>query len=109
MSSLPSPRVLRNPKRNKHNRNGRSGWYEYYAGFSPTFVDDALALSFAEPGIDRILDPWNGSGTTTDVATRKGFDCIGFDLNPATVIVAKARTLQPNVQPSLASLLEDIL
>jgi hypothetical protein len=109
MPALPLPPVLHNPKRSKDNRSGRSGWYEYYAGFSPTFVDDALAFASAEPGTDRILDPWNGSGTTTEVATRKGFDSIGFDLNPVTVIVAKARTLQPNVQPSLASLLEDIL
>jgi DNA modification methylase len=37
--------------------------YQYYAGFSSDFVCDILE-KYASPGT-RILDPWNGSGTTT--------------------------------------------
>jgi DNA modification methylase len=99
---------LRSPKRGKESRSGRSGWYEYYAGFSPDFVQDALGLCAAEPGDATLLDPWNGSGTTTQVGTLCGFDTIGFDLNPVMVIVAKARTLQSNVHQSTAGLLEEI-
>jgi hypothetical protein len=106
ISSLTS---FRNPKRDKESRRGRFGWYQYYAGFSPNFVQDALAFSSAKAGAAQILDPWNGSGTTTQVSARNGFDSIGFDLNPVMVIVAKARTLQPNVQPSMTSILEEIL
>lgn len=101
--------MLHNPKRDKESRVGRSGWYEYYAGFSSSFVRDAVNLSSGEPGLTRILDPWNGSGTTTEVATRNGFDAVGFDLNPAMVIAAKARVLQPDVHTSLTSLLDEIL
>jgi len=109
------PRILagasriHSPKRDKESRLGRSGWYQYYAGFSPSFVRDALDQSSARPGFDRLLDPWNGSGTTTEIGIREGFDSIGFDLNPVMVIVSKARTLQHNVQPSVKSLFEEII
>ena len=86
--------TLRNPKRDKESCRGRAAWYEYYAGFSPGFVEDALTLTGAQPGCAVILDPWNGSGTTTDVSSSRGFDSVGFDLNPVMVIVARARTLQ---------------
>jgi SAM-dependent methyltransferase len=104
-----TPITLGNPKRDKDSRRGRAGWYEYYAGFSPSFVRDAIALSPGKPGNTQILDPWNGSGTTTDVGTRSGFDAIGFDLNPVMVLVAKARSLQSNVHASIMSLLEELL
>jgi len=39
------------------------------------------------------MDPWNGSGTTTQVARDMGFSAIGFDINPVMVIVAKAMIL----------------
>jgi hypothetical protein len=38
-----------------------------------------------------VLDPWNGSGTTTLVASMRGIRSTGYDLNPALVIVARAR------------------
>lgn len=100
---------LRSPKQDNAARRGRSGWYQYYAGFSPNFVQDALAAANAKPGVSTVLDPWNGGGTTTEMAAQQGFDTYGFDLNPVMVIVAKARTLQPDIRLSLESLLEDIL
>jgi len=39
------------------------------------------------------MDPWNGSGTTTQVARDLGFSAIGFDINPVMVIVAKAKLI----------------
>jgi SAM-dependent methyltransferase len=107
--TISSSICFRNPKRDEESRRGRFGWYQYYAGYSPSFVQDALAFSAAEAGVAQILDPWNGSGTTTQVSARNGFDSVGFDLNPVMVIVAKARTLHPNIQRSLTSLLEEIL
>jgi hypothetical protein len=99
---------VRNPKRGKESRTGRASWYEYYAGFSTHFVQDALHYAELESQA-RILDPWNGSGTTTEIASSCGFEALGFDLNPAMVIVAKARLLDPTVRASLSSLLEDLL
>jgi len=67
---------IRNPKRGKESHTGRASWYEYYAGFSPTFVQDALQYAAPKPWA-RILDPWNGSGTTTEIVASLGFEALG--------------------------------
>jgi hypothetical protein len=66
--------------------------YSYYAGYSADFVKSVIKkLNIHEDAL--ILDPWNGSGTTTTVAFREGISAIGFDINPATIAVAKSRIL----------------
>lgn len=100
--------LIQNPKRGNENRRGKASWYDYYAGFSPAFVRDALR--FIGPSADaQVMDPWNGSGTTTEVITLEGIAAFGFDLNPVMVLVAKARLLDNLVKPSLRTILEDLL
>lgn len=65
-------------------------FYKYYAGFSDHFVEDIIRILELDSG-DIILDPWNGSGTTTYIASTKGYNSIGMDINPVMNIVAKAR------------------
>ena len=64
--------------------------YRYYAGYSRSFVYDVLSRW---PGHTLVLDPWNGSGTTTTVAAELGLGCVGVDLNPAVVVIARAALL----------------
>ena len=64
--------------------------YPYYAGFSEDFVANTLQAVNARPG-DIVLDPWNGAGTTTTVASHLGIDAIGIDLNPVMFLAAKIR------------------
>lgn len=52
----------------------------------------ALLAVGAEEG-SLIVDPWNGSGTTTDVSACLGARAQGFDINPAMVVIAKSRNL----------------
>ena len=93
------------PKRNALPSSG--DWYGYYAGYADNFVADIVA---ALPGhAEMVLDPWNGSGTTTAVATAASLSSRGFDLNPAAVIIAKARLLRSDVAGSIASLSDEIL
>jgi DNA modification methylase len=85
-------------------------WYRYYAGYSPEFVEDMLDWLRIPPGAgSRILDPWNGSGTTTFVANHRGHSAIGFDANPALVVIAKSRLLGADVLASLDALTDEIL
>lgn len=59
----------------------KSRFFDFYAGYSTSFVADVL-LYWNLPGNSVILDPWNGSGTTTDIASKMGYKAIGYDLNP---------------------------
>ncbi len=102
LANLPTPKLERATS------HAQGQWYPYYAGFSPRFVADVV--SYLDLSLDQtIVDPWNGSGTTTRVALSKGHNAAGFDLNPALVLVAKARILDRPVAPSIPSLAVDIV
>ncbi len=94
--------LTNNPKQARGTRQPPE-WFGYYAGYSTSFVDEALTYLHLDQDA-RVLDPWNGSGTTTDVVERRGFRGVGYDLNPAVVLVARARLLRSDVRPSHRSL-----
>ncbi|MCW0413207.1 site-specific DNA-methyltransferase [Xanthomonas sacchari] len=101
-------RELTNPKPRRESDEGRAHWYPYYAGYSPAFVADILDRLQLGPDAS-VLDPWNGSGTTTTVCSLKGVHSRGFDINPAMIVVARARLLPENTASSLAPLLKAIV
>lgn len=69
---------------------GRSRFYDYYAGYSDSFAHDVIrSLNLCPDSI--VLDPWNGSGTTTYAAGCLGLKAVGLDINPSMTLVAKAR------------------
>jgi len=63
--------------------------YHYYAGFSLEFAKAFLCQHMS--GWVTVLDPWNGSGTTTRAAAELSIPALGEDLNPAMIVVAKGR------------------
>ena len=97
--------AMRSPKLAKDRTND---WYRYYAGYSPAFVEDALEATQA--GTDGlVVDPWNGSGTTTAVAQSLGVPAVGYDINPALVVIARSRLLGPEVAASVQPLAKDLV
>lgn len=61
-------------------------WHKFVLGFSPEFVTSQLK------GDERlVLDPFNGMGTTTTQCTLQGIRSIGFEANPAALVVAEAK------------------
>lgn len=98
-------RVLQSPKQSYLSRNRE--WYPYYAGYTEAFVEDVLARHLADAS--NILDPWNGSGTTTAVCQRLGRSSVGVDLNPALAVIARARLTPTAAGPSLLPLAKKIL
>ena len=90
------------PKRSGRNYGFRSDWYAYYAGYDELFASEVVAALSRESAT--ILDPWNGGGTTTEIAHLTGRRGIGFDINPVMVLVAKARLLRSNVSSSETAL-----
>jgi SAM-dependent methyltransferase len=96
---------LASPKRNPLREGSRDRWFPYYAGFSVAFVQDVLR-SLRLPPNATVLDPWLGSGTTSEVALRNGYRVKGFDLNPAMLLVARARTITKDAAVCLPALAE---
>ena len=82
-------------------------WYRYYAGYSAGFVEQALKEPAGTAKL--ILDPWNGTGTTTVVAASKNIPAIGVDVNPALVVVSRARLLGAGVWASIDPLGVDVV
>ena len=84
--------------------------YNYYAGYSSPFVNSVFdEFQMADGAF--VLDPWNGSGTTTRVAKSRKINGIGFDLNPATLVIARAglidwNTIGGSVKPLSQHLLD---
>lgn len=99
---------IENPKQDRSTLTGRDAWYPYYAGFSMDFARNLLSSANLKRGA-LVLDPWNGAGTTTAAAKDLGFRAIGYDLNPAMVVAAKARSLSRTEKNSLGPIACDIL
>jgi tRNA G10 N-methylase Trm11 len=96
------------PKRNKRLQTGWEGFFPYYAGYPELFARELLKSAKLARGAV-VLDPWNGSGTTTYTATSLGLNSIGIDLNPVMIIVARARLLPPSEADHLRPLAATIL
>lgn len=77
--------------------------FPYYAGFASSFVEHTLDSLDLGRGA-KVLDPWNGSGTTTTTAFEQGLTAVGSDLNPVMVLVAKAALVSRLDVDSLVSL-----
>ncbi len=96
------------PKRNNRLQTGWEGFFPYYAGYPELFARELLQSAKLPRGAV-VLDPWNGSGTTTYTASTLGLNSIGIDLNPVMIIVARARLLPPSEADHLRPLAATIL
>lgn len=82
-------------------------WYPYYAGFTEEFVSEILREYVAKDAA--VLDPWNGSGTTTSACANRGLSSAGVDISPALTVIARARLVPRPVAESLPPLGEAIM
>jgi SAM-dependent methyltransferase len=99
---------IRSPKLVRREQDGWQGFFPYYAGFPESFAEGILKS--AGLGAEAlVLDPWNGSGTTTYAAAREDYRALGLDLNPVMVLVSKARLLPPSEADALLPLAERVI
>lgn len=84
--------VTLTPKRPRIDTSGLADVFPYYAGFS---FDWAYRILHEEIDLKAncatVLDPWNGSGTTTLAAQCNKYYAIGADRNPVANIVAQLK------------------
>lgn len=68
----------------------RHRWYYYKEGFSPLLVEKAIEQTGVKTN-ELILDPFNGSGTTTLTAALNGYKSVGIEVNPFTSFLSDAK------------------
>lgn len=66
-------------------------WYRFVYAYSDSVIT-GLADEFDIEQNDLIVDPFNGTGTTTLAAKKLGIDSIGTDTSPASVLSARCKT-----------------
>ncbi|GII21260.1 site-specific DNA-methyltransferase [Planosporangium mesophilum] len=66
-------------------------WFRLTPSYSPHLVGHWLD---EHPQFDsgRLLEPFSGAGTTCIVATRRGLDSVGFEINPFLAFVSRTST-----------------
>ncbi len=84
----------------------RHRWYYYKEGYSPYFVEKAIEYSGISKK-DIIIDPFNGSGTTTLSSSLLGYKSIGIEVNPFTSFLSDAKV--KNVEASQLNNIESKL
>jgi len=66
-------------------------WYRMVFAYSDKLVSSLFKEFDADQG-DLVLDPFNGTGTTTLTAKRRGIDSIGVDASPIAVLAGRCKT-----------------
>lgn len=71
-------------------------WFRFKEAYSPKFVADTIA-SLPHP-VDRVLDPFGGSGTTALTCGFLGIDSVSLEVNPflADLIASKVAAVRPS-------------
>lgn len=103
-----SGELMKSPKRDPRTRDPFHSIYPYYASFTEEFAKSVLASARLNRD-SRILDLWNGSGTTTAAANTLGLHAVGYDISPVMVVVARARLTASTEWSSLMPLGLEIL
>ncbi|MCF2918019.1 hypothetical protein L1266_17730 [Pseudoalteromonas sp. Cn5-37] len=82
-------------------RYGAHGIHEYKGKFNPQIVSSILQ-QFSLKKNSKVLEPFCGSGTTLYESSIKGFENVGFDVNPLAVFLANTKLASINLSLPLA-------
>ena len=77
----------------KNRREPLHRWVPWVAGFSAAFVEEALERTVhSDPSKVLVLDPFAGVGTTLVEGLKRGYNVVGFEINPYAALVCQAKT-----------------
>ena len=67
-------------------------WVPWVAGFSAAFVEEVFdAAVSGQPSDVTILDPFAGVGTTLVEGLKRGYDVVGFEINPYAALACDVK------------------
>ena len=67
-------------------------WVPWIAGFSAAFVEEVFdAAISADPGSVTVLDPFAGVGTTLVEGLKRGYNVVGFEINPYAALACEVK------------------
>jgi DNA modification methylase len=98
--------VIDNPKRKT--KKNEDNLYSYYASFCYSFAEKLIATASLKAG-SSVLDPWNGTGTTTNASSILGLSSSGLDLNPVMAVVATAGTVDQRDVDYIRTVTKDVV
>ncbi|MDT0642593.1 hypothetical protein RM553_07070 [Zunongwangia sp. F363] len=78
----------------------RHRWYFYKEGFSPILVERAIKDNDLDSS-GLVVDPFNGSGTTTLTSSLFGVRSVGIEVNPFTHFLSSVKHIETNVSTLL--------
>lgn len=85
--------MIANAKRTILEKENVHSWHPYYAGYSESFVSSVIDEEIGRLSSESLIfDPWIGSGTTGVVCQKRGFNCIGVDINKSMALFAASKT-----------------
>ena len=64
-------------------------WFPYLEGYSPRFVERVRCKYLGH--VNRIIEPFAGTGTTPVVMAQSGIQCAFSEANPAMIFIAKTK------------------
>ena len=66
-------------------------WIPWIAGYSSSFIDDVISSFLPHHKKGLVLDPFCGVGTTLLQVVLRGYNAIGFEINPYPALAARAK------------------
>jgi hypothetical protein len=76
----------------KNRREPLHRWVPWIAGFSAAFVEKVFAAAIAQdPGEVLVLDPFAGVGTTLVEGLKRGYNVVGFEINPYAALACDVK------------------
>jgi excisionase family DNA binding protein len=67
-------------------------WVPWIAGFSASFVEAVFDSSISAPPREvTVLDPFSGVGTTLVEGLKRGYNVVGFEINPYAALACKVK------------------
>lgn len=103
------PAVFRDSAFEQNKKDAVHRWVPWIAGFSAGFVADTFRHYLPDPARRDVvvLEPFSGVGTTLVEGLLRGYDVIGFEVNPYAALASRVKCTAFGIEP--ADLIHNIL